>query len=196
MLYARVSTADKEQDPTPQLEEMREFCRRRGWEIAGEYVDMLPAGEIRPQYEQMLTAARARKGDVILCRHLDRVGRSTVQLLQLLEECQAKGVEFVSLNQQIDTTTPAGRLMFTMIAAFAEFERAMTRERVALGLAAARAKGKQLGRPRVELDADLITRLRRRGWSVEKIARKVRQTPSTVRRRLESTGNLQKPPSG
>lgn len=194
LLYARVSTADKEQDPTPQLEEMREHCRRRGWTVAAEFVEKLSAAKSRPEYTAMLTAARARRGDVVLCRHFDRVARSTKQLLELLDEFKALGVDFISLNQQIDTTTAAGKLMFTIIAAFAEFERAMTRERVMLGLAAARAKGKNLGRPRAIADDARIARLFNQGHGIEAISRRVRVSPSTVRRRLETAGILQKPP--
>ncbi|HZC24526.1 MAG TPA: recombinase family protein [Candidatus Binatia bacterium] len=194
LLYARVSTADKEQDPRPQLEEMREHCRRRGWTIAGEFVEKLSAAKARPQFLELRAAARARRGDVVLCRHFDRVARSTRELLELLDEFRALGVEFISLNQQIDTTTPAGKLMFTMIAAFAEFERSMTRERVMLGLAAARAKGKRLGRPRAIVDAARIGLLWRKNPNIEAIARSQKLSPSTVRRRLESSGILQKPP--
>lgn len=193
MLYARVSTADKEQDPRPQLEEMHEHCRRRGWTIAGEYVEKLSSAKTRPQFLELRAAARSRRGDVVLCRHFDRVARSTRELLELLEEFRSLGVDFISLNQQIDTTTPAGKLMFTMIAAFAEFERAMTRERVLLGLAAAKAKGTRLGRPRAIADPALMARRWHAGDSIRKIAAALKVSPSTVTRRLETAGVLQKP---
>ena len=158
-LYARVSTIDKEQSPEPQLSEMTEFCVHRGWdpESFSEYVS---AGKRRPIFESMLAEIRKRKCDVLLCRHFDRIGRSTIQLCSLLEELQALGVQIVSLNQQIDTSTPHGKLMFQMLAAFAEFERAMIRERVLLGMANAREKGKTLGRPTMDVDHQQIALLR------------------------------------
>lgn len=184
LLYARVSTADKEQDPRPQLEEMREHCRHRKWKVAGEFVEKLSSAKNRPEFSALLAAARGRRGDVVVCRHFDRIARSTKQLLELLDEFHALGVDFISLNQQIDTTTPAGKLMFTIIAAFAEFERAMTRERVLLGLAAAKARGQQLGRPRVDADTSKIRMLWQSGQSYRQIAAEMKLSPSTVRRIL------------
>jgi DNA invertase Pin-like site-specific DNA recombinase len=194
LIYARVSTADKEQDPEPQLEEMREHCRRRGWPVAAEYTDKISTRKIRPEFLDMIAAARSRRGDVVLCRHFDRVARSTKELITLLDEFNALGVDFISLNQQIDTTTPHGRLMFTIIAAVAEFERSMTRERVLLGLAAARGRGQKLGRPRAAADDALILSLARKGLSVRSIAQTVKVSRQTVTRRLESAGIGPKPP--
>ena len=196
MLYARVSTADKEQDPRPQLEEMREFCKFRKWPIAAEFTEKVSSAKNRPEFSALLAAVRSRRGDVVLCRHFDRVARSTRELLELLEEFRSLGVDFVSLNQQIDTTTPAGKLMFTIIAAFGEFERAMTRERVMLGLAAAKRNGARLGRPSADVDGDLMRRLHAKGTPVRAIARRLKVSPQTVTRRLKSAGMIQKPHSG
>jgi DNA invertase Pin-like site-specific DNA recombinase len=204
LIYARVSTADKEQDPGPQLEEMREHCRRRGWTSVGEFVESRSSSKIRPQFDAMMREARARHGDVVLCRHFDRIARSAKELIGLLDEFQALGVDFISVNQQIDTTTPMGRMFFQIVAAFAEFERAMTRERVRLGLQDAKTmlaqtgqtrKGKSrwAGRPRVMVDDDRIAALWHKEPNIEAIGRRLKVSPSTVRRRLETAGILQKP---
>jgi DNA invertase Pin-like site-specific DNA recombinase len=197
-LYARVSTADKEQDPRPQLGEMKAFSKQRGW-TPFEWSESASTGKRRPVFEAMMQDARRGECDVIVCRHFDRIARSTRELLELLDELKSRNIEFVSVNQQIDTTTPAGRLMFTMIAAFAEFERSMTRERVKLGLAAARAKGKTLGRPRRIADALKIRTLRASGkpWGVtalecgvsvstaRRIAKNAPELPSPVQKPVE-----------
>jgi DNA invertase Pin-like site-specific DNA recombinase len=181
LLYARVSTADKEQDPAPQLAEMQAFAKQREW-LGFEFTDRISSGKRRPEFERMLDLARRGGCDVIVCRHFDRIARSTRELLELLDELRARKIEFVSINQQMDTTTPAGRLMFTMIAAFAEFERSMLRERVRLGLAAARARGKILGRPRRIADALKIRTLRHAGTPWVHIARKCGISVSTAKR--------------
>jgi DNA invertase Pin-like site-specific DNA recombinase len=185
LIYARVSTTDKEQDPRPQLREMTEFCGFRRWSVALEEVDQISSAEERPGWKRILAAARARKGDVVLCRHFDRIARSTKELLELLDEFRALGIDFISLNQQVDTTTPHGKLMFTIIAAVAEFERAMTRERVKLGLADARRRGQRLGRPRVDADVEKIRMLWQSGVTGNEIARQMNISPSSVRRILK-----------
>jgi len=150
-LYARVSTRDKGQNPELQLAELREFAADRGWQIIGEFVDMGVSGskDTRPQLDAMMRQAKARKLDVIAVWKLDRFGRSLRHLVDTLAELEAVGVAFVSLTDQIDLSTPAGKLMFHVIGAMAEFERALIQERVRAGLAVAQSKGKTLGRPRV-----------------------------------------------
>lgn len=130
-LYARVSTTDKGQDVDLQLNDLREFAQTRGFE-AFEYVDQGVSGSTakRPSLDEMLKAARARKIDVVVVWKLDRLGRSLVHLLHLLNELEALGVAFISLREQIDMTTPAGRLMAHLMGAFAEFERDLIQERV------------------------------------------------------------------
>ena len=146
-LYARVSTTD--QAPENQLAALRAFASARGWR-AIELVDHGVSGakERRPALDEFLAAARARKIDVLACTKLDRLARSTHHLVTLAKELEALGVDLVVLDQAIDTTTPSGRLLFHVLAAIAEFERDLIRDRVIAGVRRARAQGRHLGRPR------------------------------------------------
>lgn len=146
-LYARVSTL--EQDPENQLAELRRYAEARGW-TATEYVDHGVSGakERRPALDRLIAEARRRKLDVLVCWRLDRLGRNLRHLVVLIEELRAVGVDFVSLGEGIDATTPAGKLQLHILAALAEFERERIRERVLAGLRRVRAQGKRLGRPR------------------------------------------------
>ena len=175
-LYARVSTKDKGQDPEMQLTELREFAAKRGWQVVGEFVDVGVSGskDSRPQLDAMMRVAKARKLDVIAVWKLDRFGRSLRHLVDALAELEALGVAFVSLRDNLDLTTPAGRMMFHVIGAMAEFERELIRERVRAGLAHARTKGQKLGRPKVRRDRDkdatAIRQMRGEGDSYGEIA--------------------------
>src|SRR3984893_2998689 len=164
-LYARVSTANGHQDPEMQLRELREFVERRGWQITGEYVDRGVSGskDRRPALDQMMAAAQGRKFDVLLVWKLDRFARSLKHLVNALAEFEALGIAFVSLRDNLDLSTPSGRLMFQIIGAMAEFERALIQERVKAGLKSARSKGKTLGRPRRIVNVDKIAQLRAQG---------------------------------
>src|ERR1700704_2702687 len=146
-IYARVSTLD--QEPENQLAELRRYVEARGWTSA-EHVDRGVSGakERRPALDALLKDARRRRFDVVVVWRLDRLGRNLRHLITLLEELQALGIAFVSLNEGIDATTPAGKLQMHILGAIAEFERERIRERVLAGLARARAQGKRLGRPR------------------------------------------------
>ena len=117
-LYARVSTADKGQDPEMQLRELREYCERRGWIVATEHVDVGVSGakDSRPQLNKLMADAKQRRFDAILVWKLDRFGRSLKHLVSALGEFEALGIAFVSLRDSFDLTTPAGRLMFNMVA--------------------------------------------------------------------------------
>ena len=190
-LYARVSTLDKEQSPEPQLAEMREYCQRRGWEWE-EFADRASATKKRPEYERMVQLIRRQKCDVLLCRHFDRVGRSTIGLISLLEELKKRGIAFVSLNQQIDTSTAMGTFFFQIFAAFAEFERAMISERVQLGMAHAKSKGVKLGRRRVNPDIEKIRLMRAQGASLRVIARAVGVSDGSVRNLLKASARPRK----
>jgi DNA invertase Pin-like site-specific DNA recombinase len=165
-LYARVSTVNGHQDPEMQLRELREYASRRGWKIVGEYVDRLSGSkESRPALNRLMADAKQRKFDVIVVWKLDRFARSLKHLVVALAEFESLGVEFVSLRDNLDLTTPSGRLMFQIIGAMAEFERALIQERVKAGLRNAKAKGRTLGRPRRIVDAHKIAALRAQGAS-------------------------------
>jgi DNA invertase Pin-like site-specific DNA recombinase len=170
-LYARVSTSNGQQSPEMQLVEMREFAERRGWTIVAEFVDHASGStDSRPALNEMMAAAKHRKFDALVCWKLDRVGRSLRHLVNLLAEFEALGIAFVSLRDNVDLTTPAGRLMFQVIGALAEFERSLTIERVKAGLRNARSKGKRLGRPRKEFRSDLVDKMRAQGVAWRAIA--------------------------
>jgi DNA invertase Pin-like site-specific DNA recombinase len=147
-LYARVSTRDKAQDPELQLHPLREYAAARGWRPT-EYVDRAPAGDLagRTAWARLLADVRRRRVDQVLAWKLDRPFRSTLHCLSTLQDWGHRGVGFACLTQEIDTTSPTGRLLLTLLAAVAEFERGLIRERVKEGLANARRKGAKIGRP-------------------------------------------------
>ncbi len=183
-IYARVSTANNGQDPTMQTRELREYIERRGWQLAGEYVDVGISGtkEKRPELDRLLADAHRRRFDVVAVWRFDRFARSVSHLLRALETFQALGIHFVSLSESIDTSTPAGKLVFTVLGAVAELERSLIVERVKAGLRNARAKGKRLGRPRVFPDVRRIAVLREEGLSWAKIAERLGVGEGTVYR--------------
>ncbi len=185
-IYARVSTNNGHQDPAMQLRELREFCQRRGWTVSGEYVDNGVSGarEHRPELDRLMADCRRRQVDTVLVYRYDRFARSLRQLVNALEEFRALGIEFVSLHEGVDTSTPNGRLVFGIFASIAEFERELIRDRVRSGLAAARARGKRLGRPRIAVDASEVARLRAQGASIASIASELGLGKGTVQRAL------------
>jgi DNA invertase Pin-like site-specific DNA recombinase len=148
-LYARVSTADKGQDPRVQTLELQEYCQRRGWSVAGEYVDVGISGtkEKRPELDRLMADAHRRRFDAVLCWKFDRFARSVSHLLRALETFRTLGIDFVSFSEQLDTSTPTGKMVFTVLGAVAELERSLIVERVRAGMRNARAKGKRIGRP-------------------------------------------------
>jgi DNA invertase Pin-like site-specific DNA recombinase len=163
-IYARVSTRD--QSPEMQLRDLRSYTQARGFE-AIEYVDTGFAGakQNRPALDQLMNDARKRRIDAIVVWRFDRFARSTKHLLLALEEFRSLGVQFISYQENIDTTTPLGQALFAIVGAVAQLERDLIRERVRAGIANARAKGKQFGRPRVQVDAASVAALRREGLS-------------------------------
>ena len=182
-IYARVSTTNG-QDPEMQLRELREYCERRGWKLTGEYVDTGISGarEKRPELDRLMADAHRRRFDAVVVWKFDRFARSVSHLLRALETFKALGIEFVSLSEQVDTSTPMGKMVFTVLGAVAELERSLIAERVRAGLRNARAKGKRLGRPRKAVDRSRIAHLRRSGASWQQIGKALGVGEGTVRR--------------
>jgi len=163
------------QNPEMQLAELREHATRRGWEVVSEYIDrgITGARERRPELDRLWTDCRKRKVDAVLVYRYDRFARSLRQLVNALEEFRALGIDFISLHEGVDTSTPNGRLVFGIFASIAEFERELIRGRVISGLAAAQARGVRLGRPPVSVDADQIASLRAAGVSWREISNRL-----------------------
>ena len=193
-LYGRVSTTNG-QDPEMQLRELREYCERRGWEISREYVDAGISGakEKRPQLDRLLAEAHKRHFDAVVVWRFDRFARSVSHLLRALETFRSSGIEFVSLSEQVDTSTPTGKMVFTVLGAVAELERSLIAERVRAGLRNARAKGRKLGRPRKPLDCAKLTRLRAQGASWRAVGAALGVAPATALHAL-AKGRLEIPP--
>ena len=185
-LYARVSTLKRGQDTDVQLRELREYAKQRGWLVAGEYVDQGVSGskDSRPELNRLMLDAKQRKVDVVLVWKLDRFGRSLKHLVNALAELEAVGVAFVSLRDAFDLTTPAGRLMFGVVAAMAEFERDLIRERVKAGIANAKAKGRRVGRKPVALDRARLVALHSEGRTIREIAATLGCSRSLVHKTL------------
>ena len=181
-IYARVSTDRQTTDS--QLHELREFVRRAKWNVYRDYIDNGYSGKNtqRPAYTEMLCDARRRQFDLLLVWKLDRLSRSLRDLITTLDELGHLGIDFISYDNQLDTSSPSGKLVFNIIGAVAEFERDIIRERVRAGLANARRKGKTLGRPQFpqSVRKDVIT-LKGQGISNRAIGKKLKIAESTVR---------------
>jgi DNA invertase Pin-like site-specific DNA recombinase len=175
-----------------QLRELREYCERRGLQVSGEYVDAGISGtkEHRPRLDALLAECRKRRVDAVVVYRYDRFARSLRQLVNALEEFRSLGIEFISLHEGVDTSTPNGRLVFGIFASIAEFERELIRDRVKSGIAAARSKGKRLGRPRVNVDAARIASLRASGLSWPKIAAELEVSVGTVYQAARSLSKI------
>jgi DNA invertase Pin-like site-specific DNA recombinase len=183
-IYARVSTINHGQDVGLQTRELRQFAEARGWTAAGEYIDAGVSGakDSRPELNRLMADAHKRRFDVVCVWRFDRFARSVSHLLRALETFKALGIDFVSYSEQMDTSTPAGKMVFTVLGAVAELERSLIVERVRAGLRNARAKGKTLGRPRVTVDTAKIASLRASGASWQSITRQLGISAGTAKR--------------
>jgi DNA invertase Pin-like site-specific DNA recombinase len=195
-IYARVSTGA--QTVENQLRELREIAERHGWFVAAEFKDAGISGakgrDQRPGLNRLMHAISRREIDVVAAWSVDRLGRSLQDLLGFLGELHAKNVDLYLHQQGLDTSTPAGKALFQMMGVFAEFERAMIRERVRAGLERAKAQGKKLGRRRNDdpKRAAEVRKLRAKGVGIGKVARTLRVGVSYVQR-LEAEGRLRWP---
>ena len=193
-IYVRVST-DK-QTVENQLRDLRQIAERRDWEVVKEYQDAgissSKGRDGRPGLDEMLKDAQRRRFDVVMAWAIDRLGRSLIDLLGTIQALEACGVDLYLDQQAIDTTTPAGKLMFQVTRAFAEFERSMIRQRVRAGLKRAVERGATLGRPKIGRDVEgpgIQSKLRA-GKGILKVARELGLGTSTVQRRIREMGPL------
>jgi len=185
-IYARVSTDRQKVDM--QLNELRQFAARSGWSIYEEFIDQNYSGgnTKRPAFTAMMDAARKRKFDLLLVWKLDRLSRSLKDLIVTLDELGSCGIDFVSYDNNLDTSTPTGKLVFQIVGAVAEFEKEIIRERVVAGLATARNKGKRLGRPPISKYVyDQALKMRSEGSSYRNIGKVLGIDEGTIRKRVK-----------
>ena len=196
-LYARVSKADESQDPENQLMRLVAYANERGWEIFDRYVDMASGADAhRPELDRMMRDAKARRFSLVLTTKVDRMARSTINLYAVLSELESRGLKFECTDQDVSTNTPTGKLLFGILGEIAEFERALIVERTKAGLARARARGKRLGHPRLEVgwkghprvDFARVHALRAQGMSYRVIAKQLGVSHQTVKNRLRNEG--------
>jgi DNA invertase Pin-like site-specific DNA recombinase len=187
-LYSRVSTQDQSVDM--QLLDLRRYCEQRGFDIYKEYSDEGISGtkDRRPALDELMADARKRKFDAVLCWRFDRFARSTKHLITALEEFRHLGIEFISYQENIDTSSPLGKAIFTIVSAIAELERNIIVERVKAGIRRAKENGKRLGRPKkLNLNVEELQRLRDQGLSFKKIGERVRACPATIYQTLRGS---------
>jgi DNA invertase Pin-like site-specific DNA recombinase len=185
-IYARVSTTNHGQDVSLQTRELEQFAQARGWQTVDTYIDAGVSGakDSRPELNRLIADAHKRRFDAVAVWRFDRFARSVSHLLRALETFNALGIAFVSLSEQMDTTTPTGKMVFTVLGAVAELERSLIAERVRAGLRNARAKGKILGRPRVVVDIIKVALLRSQGHTIREIAEELGCSRSLVHKSL------------
>jgi DNA invertase Pin-like site-specific DNA recombinase len=182
-LYMRVSTLD--QHPETQLYDLRQMAAQRGYEVVAEFTDKISGTKAkRPGLDQMMADARRGRFDVVLVWACDRIARSTRHFLDVLDDLNRIGVEFVSFREQIDTGGPLGRAIVIIIGAIAELERNLIIERVRAGMRRARLEGQHIGRNPLVLDHAAIVRDRQHGQSLRQVAKGHRISTATVQRVL------------
>ena len=191
-IYARVSTTDKGQDVDLQLRDLRNYVEGRGWAIFREYVDNGISGtkDKRPELDAMRNDARKKRFDVILVWRFDRFARSTKHLVNALEEFKHLGIDFISYQENIDTSSPLGKAMFTITSAIAELELSILKERVRAGLVNAKVKGKTLGRPSAKVYREELLRLRNGGLSIRQIGSRLGLDKMVVYKTLKNPAQI------
>jgi DNA invertase Pin-like site-specific DNA recombinase len=185
-IYARVST--KDQSCELQVRDLRAYCAARGFDLVREYVGVGQSGakDSRPELNNLMDDARKRQFDTIVVWRFDRFARSTKHLLLALEGFRSLGIQFISYNENLDTSGALGQALFTIVSAVAQLERDLIRERVTAGIRNARANGKKLGRPMRTVDRKEILKLKAQGLSLRQIAVKLGVGYGTVRERLRA----------
>ena len=184
--YSRVSTQHREQKPEVQVQDLRRYCKARGFKLLHEIVDRAGGGgDERPGLKRLLALVRAREVDAVVVVKMDRLFRSLKHLVNTLAEFEALGVKFIATRDQVDLTTPAGRLFMQILGSLSEFERELIRERIMMGLDHARRSGKQLGRPRTN-DYAAVKKLRRQGRSYKQIEAALSLSSGSVWRALRA----------
>ena len=185
--YSRVSTNKREQKPEVQVGELKRYCKARGFKIQHEIVDRASGGtDDRPGFKQLIKLVRAREVDAVVVVKLDRLFRSLKHLVNTLSEFEALGVKFIATRDQVDLTTPAGRMFVQILGSLGEFERALIRERIMLGLDHAKSVGKKLGRPKKN-DYEAVQKLRSQGKSYKQIEKTLKLSSGSVWRAIQAT---------
>jgi DNA invertase Pin-like site-specific DNA recombinase len=186
-LYCRVSTGD--QNLETQLLDLREFAKQRGFEVVGEFSDVISGSKAkRPGLDRLITDARRRRFDVVLVAAFDRMARSVKHFLEVLDELNRLGVEFISLRENIDTGGALGRALLTIIAAIAELERSLIVERVKAGMRRAKLEGRRIGRTPLNIDRRQVLEDRRSGMSLTKVAQRHHISRASVCRLMREAG--------
>jgi len=184
-IYARVSTLKKEQKPQTQISELKRYCTARRFKIVLQAVDRVGgATTSRPGLNRVIEAAKAREVDAVIVVKLDRLFRSLKHLITTIEEFESIGVKFIATRDQVDMTTPSGRLLVQILGSLGEFERELIRERICLGLESAKERGIKLGRPR-KTDYSSVKKLRKQGLSYTAIQSKLGLSKGSVWRAIK-----------
>jgi DNA invertase Pin-like site-specific DNA recombinase len=189
-IYVRVSTPD--QHVESQIYDLRELAAQRGFEVVHEYEDRGVSGTKarRPGLDVLMADARRKKFSVVLVAAFDRIARSTKNFLQIIDEFEGSGIEFISRRENIDTSGPMGRLFLTLISSIAELESDLIRERVRAGMRRAKLEGRQIGRSRLNVDREQLINDRRSGLSLTVVAKKYAISRASVCRLMKEANSL------
>jgi DNA invertase Pin-like site-specific DNA recombinase len=191
-IYARVSTG--EQHLETQLLDLREMAKQRGYQVVHEYIDVISGSKAkRPGLDQLLADARRHRFDIVLVAAFDRIARNVRHFLDVLDELNHLGIEFVSKRENIDTSGPLGRAMLTIVGAISELERSLIVERVRAGMRRAKLEGRRIGRAPLNIDRVAVVADRRSGMSLTSVAKKYHVSRATVCRLAHESGGLKKP---
>jgi DNA invertase Pin-like site-specific DNA recombinase len=186
VIYCRVSTGDQHLET--QLLDLRELAKQRGLEIVREYSDIISGAKAkRPGLDQLMSDARRRRFDVVLVAAFDRIARNVRHFLDVLDELNHLGIQFISLRENIDTGGSLGRAMLTIIGAISELERSLIVERVKAGMRRAKLEGRRIGRAPMNINREEVISDRRSGMSLTKVASKHRISRASVCRLVKQS---------